>query len=716
MDFLFLQSTGDVAFYRSDALTAEWTQEELSVNATFPWLPDKVIQRGMVMLFADPATGETQAFEIRQAQVYPDYEQIEAECLAVSELTDRHVPEAIELDNVTCTDAINRLLPGTGWAIGNVGINPVASGDLARGNVWQNLNTIIGNWNVYLWPRVTVGPSGITGRYLDIISPSGIDRGLFLSVSKNVTDPSVTYDDSELYTALYGYGGSYAEGEGETTHSVEYDFASVVWEKTADHPAKPLGQKYIEWPEMTALYGRGGKPRFGYFQNTGIEDPALLLEYTWRTLKAHSEPKISIRGTVTDITRLGYADVPLRLHDMAVIELEPIGLQYYKQITQLTVNLLDQTKNMLTIGDYLPNIVYINRTTESFATGGSVGVEGAKGTESTGSGGGGGGRTFKDKQVAGYQTELYDTGKQIGLYAREVDKHGDILHQAGLHIDPHTGVLIYAEDTKNNLGSKFRVQENKIEAEVYDRQNKDAELGSKITQTVNMIQLEVSERRQGDEVLSGRIRVEKDRITQEVNDRRNADATLEGKITVEANRITQEVAERTAGEATLNGKITVEKDRITQEVNDRRDADNTLSSRITVTSDAITQEVTRATTAEGTLSGRIKVNADKVSIVVDDSYNLKTASIVAGINSQGGSYVKIDADTIDLTGYVTVSQLNATDAKIDNLVSGTTTATSLRAGSMTANSLTGMSYHYGSQTLYIKTLTVGDQTIHYLGY
>lgn len=578
MDFTFVKGDS-VAFFRSDAQQAEWTQEELNLHCVFPFLPDKVIERGTTILFQDPATWDWQAYEVRQCQAFTDYQQIEAEDLAVSELTDCHVPGQVELTNVSASNALSQLLSGTGWNVGTVGSNPVSSGDFSRGSVWQNVSEIVTNWNVRILPRVTVDASGITGRFLDIISPIGTDRGLRLAVNKNVTDPCVTYDDTDLYTALYGYGGTYSEGTLEDRKTLEYNFADVVWSKTAGHPAKPKGQKYLEYPEMTALYGRNGKPRFGYYQNTNIKDPAILLQKTWETLKTCCQPKISIDGTVTDLKRLGYDDVPVRLYDLAIVEIEPIGVQIYKQVIKLTVDLLDPTKNLPTIGDYIPNIIYINRETESFATGGGKG---------SGKGGGGGGRTKVEVKESEYDTQFYDTGQQIGIYARKTDKNGNILEQAGMDIDPSTGVLIYAEGKDNMIGSMFHVQKDMIEAEVHNRTTEGLELSSKISQTADAISLEVSQRKQEDKYLSG----------------------------------------------------------------------------------------------------RIDVQADKVSLVVEEKNGqnvVKASSIVAGINAQTGSYVRIKADTVNLDGYVTMSRFSSLEGEVDNLVTGSTTAVALRCASFYAS-------------------------------
>ena len=643
MNFTFLKATGEVAFFRSDAEQADWTQEEFSLHCLFPYVTDKVIERGMTVLFQDPATNDWQAYEIRQCEIYPGdyYQQFTAEDIAVSELTDCHVQKEIKYTNTPATVPLSEILKGTGWNIGTVSIGNVAeqqaiiqqinelglngnvvltnrpiitpevmrkagyteieegyctlysmtyyekakngqfyttlftpihedgsvfsqdkiddyvfglydnatsaeyfkthdsdrllmhvlpgeqinrmdqiaetahdlsadwedctaddssSGNINRGSVWQGVSVIQQNWNVYIMPRVMVDQNGITGRFLDVMNTSGFDRGLRLSVNKNVTDPCVTYDDTDMYTALYGYGGTYSTGNGTGKQTQEYTFKDVSWSKTSDHPAKPAGQLYLEDPEATALYGRNGKPRFGFYQNTDIKNPDILLEKTWETLKSVNHPKINISGTVADLKRLGYVDQPLRLHDMAIIELEPVGILLYKQIIQLTVDLLNPDKNLPTIGDYIPNIIYINRDTEKTATGGSKGS------------GSGGGKTKVDLEFDKYRTDIYDTGREVGMYARVVDEQGNILQQAGMHIDPETGVLIYAEDTENMVGSKFRVQSDRITAEVTARTQQGAQLSSRITQTANEISLEVSERKAMGASLQGKIDVQADRI------------------------------------------------------------------------------------------------------------------------------------------------------------------------------------------------------------
>lgn len=405
MQTTFFNASGAVLFVRDDMETGEWVQEEYTVNATFPLDKTKMITRGQMISFVDTATGNPEFFEIRNVtNVHADaYQQIIAEHIAVSELSDDHINTKEITDN-TPAQALAAVLTGTLWSVGNASVTDVQSVDISRGSVWQAVGAIAQNWNCYIVPRVTTGTTGnITGRYLDIIPATGTFRGLRLSMEKNIDDPSVVIDDTEVYTALYGYGGTVdvPQTGGAEDEREELTFADVVWTATDDHPAKPADQTYLEDPAATALYGRNGRPRYGYYQNSDIKDAEVLLEKTWEALKKAREPKISITGTVFDYFRFGCPDVPVRLHDIAIIEFTDTGEIYEKQIIKNRVDLIDQTGTTPEIGDYIPNIVYINRET----------------AEKSGGGGGGGshGQTNKEHADGEWYQEWKNDSEGIGM-------------------------------------------------------------------------------------------------------------------------------------------------------------------------------------------------------------------------------------------------------------------------------------------------------------
>jgi phage minor structural protein len=357
VQFAFLDMAGKTLFLRDDAERAQWTQEEMNLEAEFPRVESKVVSTGQRILFYDPATGAPQVYEVKQAKTLePDhYQSVTAEHICISELSDEHT-ESAEITDKKASEALAQVLTGTLWQVGTVGVNPTSNVDISRGSVWQAVLQIKDNFNIYITPRVTVAANGAISRYLDIESTAGVWNGLRLSIDKNMLSPSVTYDDSELVTALYGYGGT-TTATSQSEESKEITFADVVWSKTASHPAKPAGQTYLEDPDATAAYGRNGRARFGYFQNTDILDPNVLLQKTWEALQISSKPAISIEGTVEDLYRMGYADEPLRLHDIALVEVQPAGYKQQIQIIRMAVDLLDPTQTSVTIGAYIPNIV-----------------------------------------------------------------------------------------------------------------------------------------------------------------------------------------------------------------------------------------------------------------------------------------------------------------------------------------------------------------------
>lgn len=403
MEFTFLSAAGVTLFTRSDAESAHWTQEEMTVNATFPFVDGKVIERGQRLAFRDPATDTIEVFEVRSVStIEPDhYQQISAEHIAISELQDEHINK-VEITEKTATQALATALTGTLWSVGTSTASGSQSANISRGSVWQAVTTIKNNWNVYITPRVVITNGAITGRYLDISPAQGTWRGVRLSISKNMLDANVTYNDEDVLTALYGYGGTIDKPRsGGDDQPEELTFADVVWTATGGHPAKPARQTYLEDPSKTAIYGRNGRARFGYYQNSNIKDASVLLQKTWEALQRTYEPRISITGTVADLYRLGYNDEPLRLHDLAIVEIVETGETFQKEISKLDVDLVDPTGNRPDIGDYIPNIIYINRETNNHASGHG--------------GGGGRGQTNTEAELSETFTQFEKTADMIGM-------------------------------------------------------------------------------------------------------------------------------------------------------------------------------------------------------------------------------------------------------------------------------------------------------------
>lgn len=491
MEFLFFRADDTTLFTRADAESGNWAVQEMRLTALFPYDPGRVIERGMRVGFDDPGGGGFQFFEIRKVRTYePDhYQEITAEHIAISELTDCHMQE-MEISSATAASVLTTVLNGTGWSVGNDTSSGTSSADLSMGSVWQNICAIRENWNVIITPRITYNAGGITGRYLDIAPNEPVWSGVRLSINKNADEMGVTYDDTSLLTAMYGYGASRDDVESDDPEPVT--FADVVWTATDDHPAKPSGQTYIEDPVATALYGRNGRPRFGFYQNSDIRDGATLLDKTWASLKNQNEPTVTIDCMVRDLYRLGYADQPIRVNDLAMIDIEPIGAHLQRTIIQMDVDLIDPTATRVTIGTYIPNIVYINHDV----------------AERTGVGGRGSSNRSKDSETKEeairheFEADINANNYQISLraYQNDLDTTNDQLRQAevditanGVKITAAEGKILAHDTTLAEHQAAITTNATNISAEVTNRENADSTLSGRIDVQAKKIGLVVSE-------------------------------------------------------------------------------------------------------------------------------------------------------------------------------------------------------------------------------
>lgn len=470
-EFVFFDSADKPLFVRTDAEQATWQVDEYSLTCNFPFVADKRIERGMRVSF-DDEDGVHQFFEVRKVKTYtPDgYQELTCEHIVISELTDVHTAEQ-PLTNVTPAAAVQTALAAqtqTGvllWQVGNVTATATSSGDIGMGSVWQNIRSIEQNWNVYILPRVTYNTTGITGRYLDIIPADSANRwrGMRLSIDKNMDEAGVTVDDTDVKTALYGYGGTaytYNDPEHGTDpldkKGTKIDLKGATWSNPPANATLNSTLGYIEDTTATAAYGRNGKPRFGFYQNSDITDQGTLILKTWEALQATNKPRVTIDCMLRDLYRMGYDDEPVRLHDLVQVELLPVHDNLRLEIIKLSVDLLDPTATRPTIGVYIPNIVYIQRQTAYNAAGGvSSTLSGRRG------GGRSGGQTKAEAEWSEFQAGIEANNMIISLHAEQVTRSNEIIRQAGMSLDANN-VIVYATDNVNNIQSKINVQADRI--------------------------------------------------------------------------------------------------------------------------------------------------------------------------------------------------------------------------------------------------------------
>lgn len=495
-EFVFFDNADKPLFVRTDAEQATWQVDEYSLTCNFPFVADKRIERGMRVSF-DDEDGVHQFFEVRKVKTYtPDgYQELTCEHIVISELTDVHTAEQ-PLTDVTPAVAVQTALASqtqTGvllWQVGNVTATATSSGDIGMGSVWQNIRSIEQNWNVYILPRVTYNTTGITGRYLDIIPADSANRwqGMRLSIDKNMDEAGVTVDDTDVKTALYGYGGTaytYNDPEHGTDpldkKGTKIDLKGATWSNPPTGATLNSTLGYIEDTVATAAYGRNGKPRFGFYQNSDITEQGTLIQKTWEALQATNKPRVTIDCMLRDLYRMGYDDEPVRLHDLVQVELLPVHDNLRLEIIKLSVDLLDPTATRPTIGVYIPNIVYIQRQTAYNAAGGvSSTLSGRRG------GGRSGGQTKAEAEWSEFQAGIEANNMIISLHAEQVTRSNEIIKQAGMSLDAK-GVIIYATDEPNMLQSKIDVQADRIGLVVQGEGDDKSIRAAKITAAINAV-------------------------------------------------------------------------------------------------------------------------------------------------------------------------------------------------------------------------------------
>ena len=405
-------------------------------------------------------------------------------------------------------------------------------------------------------------------------------------LSRNVSSAMVTYDDSELTTR--------------------------VWYQTFSHDNEGNINNYWTYRDADTINTYGiieGRVQTSS-DMTGSEINKTVNEF----IRSHRQPKTSVRIQASELAHItGERIDKFFIGDLMRLALPDYGLTVELNITSITWSDVYNNPNSISIqlGEEEDTVVTFLHNLD--ATGSGSG-------SSSGRGGGG---------AAGKEAESWS------IYKTLTDEYGKILKEAGIYLDAN-GTLIYAQDTEQNLGSRFNVTAEAISAEVERASNAETVLSGNLSVEHNRITAEVAERKNGDEILSGRITIEKDRITQEVTNRQLADATLTGQITVQADRITQEV---TRAEGTLSGRITVEAGRINQIVTAVGSDGQVTAASICL---AINSEGSSAT-----------INADKIYLLGQTIANTITADY---IKTKIASLSAVIAQALAVTGAIACSR------------------------------------------------------------
>lgn len=257
---------------------------------------------------------------------------------AIRELMDEPLTE-YRAREITASAFLTRILQDTRFTLGRVATLNTGTMTAYYESVYSAMAKMQDAFNVRLVPYYEMANGLVSGRYVDILSLDPEYRGRIFELGDDLTGISITYDDSQVKTALYGRGqGIQIEGEdsSDPSYGRRITFADVVWSKANGDPAdKPAGQEWVGDPDALAAFGRSGRHRYGYIIFDSETDPEALLSVTWEQLQQIKEPMLSIECTVQDTERLlGRSHEAVRLNDKVLIRMAK-GSGADKKITDI---------------------------------------------------------------------------------------------------------------------------------------------------------------------------------------------------------------------------------------------------------------------------------------------------------------------------------------------------------------------------------------------
>ena len=262
-------------------------------------------------------------------------------------------------------------------------------------------------------------------------------------LGRNISSARISYDDTDLCTRAYYPIPSTNAQTGEVTHTWGYVDADTI-----------------------STYGVSERAVYDENDLTAAECLATAQKY----LDKYKRPKFSVQITGEELSartgealdtfvtgklfRLALADYGVTVDEnITVLSWEDV----YGSPTAVDITLAEEETDT---ASYLHDLDVYGSTVSSGDT----------------------------KDVEQKVSKIYSSrtvNNEVDLVKIKANASGEILSQAGLSIDPVTGVLIYADDFEQNIGSKFNVQANRIGMVVGTYQGQDYIKAGEIALAIN---------------------------------------------------------------------------------------------------------------------------------------------------------------------------------------------------------------------------------------
>ena len=286
-------------------------------------------------------------YKVSKHTTKADTTDIEAVQIGYDELKAYGYIKDRRFNNRPVLEAATAVASGTDWQLGYVDTDlPNVNTNFYYISRLEALSKLIEATGAEVRFRVEISGNKIIAKRLDLYKQLGTFKGKRFAYGSNLLEIIKEEDTSELYTALVG------RGKGEETDTGGFGrritFADIAWSKASGKPVdKPLGQEFIELPEMTAYYGYpDGEPRTGIVEFGDIEEPEQLLEATYERLVEISRPQVQFKAKVqtTGDMQLG--------EEVAIIRSD-LGFRYKTRVFRVKRDYLNNMFTEVELGDKL---------------------------------------------------------------------------------------------------------------------------------------------------------------------------------------------------------------------------------------------------------------------------------------------------------------------------------------------------------------------------
>ena len=258
--------------------------------------------------------------------------------------------------NAFAREVINDLLSGTNWSARFVGEATPHSTNFYYISVFDALKKVCEVWDLEMQFFVEMNGNRIGARYIDFKRKIGQAVGKRVVYGHNALQILQEVERTNIFTALIGRGKgeqvSSAEDSGKQANGFgrKITFEDVVWSTASGRPVnKPKGQKYVELPAMTKLYGIKNadgsmRPKIGFADFPEEENPEVLIERTYKALVDAARPQLTLKTSSVYLRGAKVGDtIRVVRHDK--------NLDYDTRIFEITFNRLNDQSNDVKLGD-----------------------------------------------------------------------------------------------------------------------------------------------------------------------------------------------------------------------------------------------------------------------------------------------------------------------------------------------------------------------------